>query len=307
MESFLQTQQWAKFKETQGWQASQWGDLWGLSRPILGSKRLLYFPEIHFDNAQELIRQFTSVAGEGGDRETNSVFVVRFELLSLWTKEWAAELMEAGLKKSFESVQPEYRQWIDLTLSEERLLEQMKPKGRYNLALTKRHNLRVERGQEPRLVNDLYRLYRETARRAKFHGRNEAYFAALLEAMGDRAEIVAVYQKEEPLAAGLFIYYGGIASYLYGGSGGDRSLMAPYLMHWEAMRRGKEKSCQIYDLLAVAPPDQPKHPYIGLSRFKQQFGGETVRLLGSWDLIFQPMWYVLYRLAAKWRSGRGRQ
>jgi len=307
MRSFLQTREWAKFKESQGWQANRWGEIWGLSRPIMGRKKLLYFPEIPLEAGMALIRQFTAVAGEGGSGDGANIFAARFEFLYPWTKEASARLIEAGLVKSFESVQPEYRQWIDLTLPEEKLLQQMKPKGRYNIALAKRRHLRVESGREPHLLKDLFSLYQETARRAKFRGRDEAYLADLLEALGEWAKVVVVYNAQRPLAAGMFIFYGGVVSYLYGGSGGDRSLMAPYLMHWEAMKLGREKKCQTYDLLAVAPPDQPNHPYAGLSFFKQQFGGETVRLLGSWDLIFQPVWYMLYRVASKLRSGRGRQ
>jgi len=113
----------------------------------------------------------------------------------------------------------------------------------------------------------------------------------------DAGEIITVSKSGEVLAVLLISFYEGIASYLYGGSGGDRSLMAPYLAHWEAIKLAKKRDCQIYDLLAVAPPDKEKHSHVGLSRFKAQFGGETVRLLGSWDLVHSPTWYTLYRFA----------
>jgi lipid II:glycine glycyltransferase (peptidoglycan interpeptide bridge formation enzyme) len=81
-------------------------------------------------------------------------------------------------------------------------------------------------------------------------------------------------------------------------------------MHFEAMKEAKKRNCLIYDFLAVAPSDWPSnapaHPYAGLSRFKTQFGGEMVRLLGSWDLINKPVWYKMYRFVERRRRGVSR-
>ena len=114
-------------------------------------------------------------------------------------------------------------------------------------------------------------------------------------------EIVTVSHEGEVLAAALVTFYGNVASYLYGGSGGDRSLMAPYLMHWAAIKRAKQEGCAVYDLLAIAPPEKENHVHAGLTRFKTQFGGESVRMLGSWDLVHSRFWYTMYRYAQKRR------
>jgi lipid II:glycine glycyltransferase (peptidoglycan interpeptide bridge formation enzyme) len=187
--------------------------------------------------------------------------------------------------------------------SHDDLLKQMKPKGRYNIRIAEKHKLKVEWGTSDAQVAALAELYATTAKRTGFVGRDATYFARLVTAVREAklGEIIVVTHQEEILSAGLVTFYGGVASYLYGGSGGDRSLMAPYLMHWEAMKRAKQEGCAIYDLLAIAPLGKEDHVHAGLTRFKTQFGGQSVRMLGSWDLVHNRFWYTIYAFAQKRR------
>ncbi len=260
---------------------------------------MLYFPEIPYSESS-----LVTIGKIVRDGEAAKHIFARFEFLTPWSAAAAQTLHELGLVKSFEEVQPEYRQWVPLEGSEEEILKQMKPKGRYNVGVAERNNLAVKTGLTNELLADFFELYAETARRSKFSGRGPKYFQELanLLAENNQGEIVTVYQGKKALAAAMVLYYGQLASYLYGGSGGDRNLMAPYLMHWEAIKRARQRGCKIYDLLAIAPPDSgDKHPYAGLSRFKSQFGGTGVQLLGSWDLIGSGFWYTLYKLAERRR------
>ncbi len=297
--SYFQTDAWGKFKAATGWRATRYDNLLGLERRLPFGKSMLYFPEIPY--SEEALVTLEKTVRDGV--AAKHIFT-RFEFLTPWSAAAAQTLHELGLVKSFEEVQPEYRQWVPLEGSEEDILKQMKPKGRYNIGVAERNNLEVKTGMTNQLLTDFYDLYFETARRSKFSGRSAAYFQELcnLLAENNQGEIVAVYQGKKALAAGIILYYGAMASYLYGGSGGDRNLMAPYLMHWEAIKRAKARHCKIYDLLAIAPPEAgDKHPYAGLSRFKSQFGGSAVQLLGSWDLVGSPFWYKLYQFAEKRR------
>jgi len=297
MKSLLQTDLWANFKATQGWQPKRELNYLCLTRrlPLVGP--MTYFPELPYQSETvELIKRLRL--------QKSSVTFTRFEFLAEWSDELATNVRQLGLVKSFEEVQPEYRQWLDLSSSEEAIKQQMHPKGRYNLNLTERNGLGISRGVSPELVNHFYRLYQQTARRTDFRGRGESYFQSLVTALGAEncGEVIVVFQGDQPLAAGIFSYVSnGAADYLYGGSGPERQLMAPYLLHWTAILEAKRRGCQIYDFLAIAPLDQPNHPYAGLTRFKQQFGGRAVRLLGSWDLVNRPVWYKLYQFIERRR------
>ncbi|HSX41794.1 MAG TPA: peptidoglycan bridge formation glycyltransferase FemA/FemB family protein [Candidatus Saccharimonadales bacterium] len=300
MESFFQTDAWGAFKEKPGWLPKRYDGLLGLWRQLPLGQSILYFPELPVDG-----KTATRLKKVIADLPPNGQTFARFEFLGEWQPALAAALLKLGLKKSFEEVQPEHRQWVDVGPSEEKILEQMKPKGRYNIRLAEKHNLKIERGTSPELVRRFSKLYANTAQNQKFAGRDEDYFQDLVKVLKAEGagEVMVVKKGSEDLAAGVFLYFGGINSYLYGGSGGDRSLMAPYLLHWEAIKTAKKKGLAIYDLLAIAPPDQPNHPYANLTRFKSQFGGRSVRLLGSWDLVSRPFWYRLYQLAETRRRG----
>lgn len=298
IKSVLQTEAWGHFKERFGWRLRQALGLYGMERTLGFGKSMLYFPELPLgEQTLELIKKIKD------ESKVSGRMFVRFEFLEPWSADRAKQLVEAGLVKSFEDVQPDYRQWIMLDKSEAELLREMKPKGRYNIRVAEKHNLRVAWGLEEEKVAALTRLYRETAKRTGFAGRDDAYFRALIETIKAEklGEIVTVAQDTEVLAAALVTFYGNVASYLYGGSGGDRSLMAPYLMHWAAIKRAKKENCLIYDLLAIAPIDQENHVHAGLTRFKTQFGGQSIRLLGSWDLVQNRFWYTIYRYAQKRR------
>lgn len=301
MQSFFQTDAWARFKEKSGWTAERVGGLLGLQRDLPFGQSILYFPELSVDGQ-------TGAAIKKALEQIDPAkqTFVRFEFLTPWDETLAGTLISLGLKKSFEEVQPEYRQWVDLTVSEAKILEQMKQKGRYNVRLAEKHNLKIERGTSAELVRRFFKLYENTSRNQQFSGRDESYFQGLVKVLDAEkvGEVIVVSKGHEDLAAGVFLYFDQIASYLYGGSGGDRSLMAPYLLHWEAIKTAKKGKLAIYDLLAVAPAGDEHHPYAGLTRFKSQFGGQTVRLLGSWDLVGRPLWYKMYRLAETYRRQR---
>ncbi len=298
LSSLLQTKAWARFKEQFGWHTDARLGFIGMERTMTAGKSLRYFPELPLNS--KTLELIDKVRAE--DVPAGRIFS-RFEFLELWTGEKAKLLIDAGLTKAFEDVQPEFRQWILLDKSEDELLKEMKPKGRYNLRIAERHKLSVHWGTEEAKVEAFYSLYVATAQRTGFQGRDRTYFQKLIPLLKEErlGEVLTVSKDGEILSAAIITFYGGMSSYLYGGSGGDRSLMAPYLMHWEAIKRAKKEKCAIYDLLAIAPIGKAKHPHIGLTRFKEQLGGQSVRMLGCWDLVHNRLWYTIYRLAQKRR------
>ena len=97
------------------------------------------------------------------------------------------------------------------------------------------------------------------------------------------------------LAAGLVLFFGNTATYLYGGSSSEnRNLMAPYAMHWQAIRRAKERGCRWYSFGAVNDTD-----LASVTRFKQGFGGKLIDFGGSFDMIVNPLWYFFIQRREK--------
>lgn len=298
--SYFQTDAWAAFKQKSGWAAERIDDCLVLTRKIGFGQSMRYLPELPYEPTK-LSYGFKPILG----LNNRGIIFTRLEFLEAFSPEKADELEKLGLIKSFEDVQPEWRQWVDLSGSEDEILAAMKPKGRYNIGLAERAGLELVTGGSE-LVADFFKLYAFTANRTDFKGRGPKYFEQLIEALGADTEILLIKKDERVLAGAIILYYDQIASYLYGGSQsvneGDRSLMAPYLLQWESIKRAKARGCSIYDLLAVAPEGSGEdHPYAGITRFKSRFGGQTVQLLGSYDLVHKRFWYTLYRFAERLR------
>src|SRR3989344_4527420 len=200
-QSLLQTSWWAKFKETSGWEAQKFGPLYGLSRKLPFGRSILYFPEIPLDLDHGIPFEGQAIYFSRDDEEKppKGRIFTRFEFLELWSAEKASELVHAGLTKAFE----------------DDLLKDMKPKGRYNISVAKKHNLKIEWGISDRSIRVLFRLYSQTAKRADFRGRNLPYFQKLAQTLEDNqaGDIVIVSKDGDPLAALLLSFYGGACSY----------------------------------------------------------------------------------------------
>jgi len=162
MSSFLQTDAWAKFKEKWGWRPHRLAETLVLSRKIILGKSLWYAPETELVDEKSLQRLLQDVKPAA---EKEAAFVFRLEVAVPWHDEIAERLKKLGLRKSFESVQPEWRAVVDLRPSEEELLATMHPKGRYNIRLAQRHGVAIRSSSD---AATFYSLYVETAKRERF-------------------------------------------------------------------------------------------------------------------------------------------
>lgn len=283
--SILQSKGWTLFKSSFDWKVHKIDDITILERKLPFGKSLLYAPEVSISPSE--ISKISK-----NSKISDSAIFFRLEILNDISPDYIAALERNEFQKSFEEMQPEHRQIIDLSEPIENILAQMKPKGRYNINVAKRHGVRVTAGD----IENFYKLYVEAAKRDKFSPRSKKYFDELTKHLLGETEIFVAHYNHEPVAAALVTFYKNTASYLYGGSSNvNRQVMAPSLLHFKIMEEAKQRGMKHYDLLAIAP-DEKSHKFAGLRRFKQQFGGRQVDSVGSWDLVFKPVWYIIYRI-----------
>jgi len=191
---------------------------------------------------------------------------------------------------------------VDLDGDEAHLLGRMKAKTRYNIRLAERKGVRVEVAAKEQLPL-FHRMYVQTAERNGFAMSDYRYFAALFAA--DRSlpadpEVVLLMARHEgdPLAGAILVLSEQGALFLHGASANHkRELMAPYALHWQAMRYALSRSCRTYDMGAISPGDDPGHSFHGMYRFKTGFGGRIVHTTGSWDY---PVRQDLYQAFRNW-------
>ncbi|MCX6808350.1 MAG: peptidoglycan bridge formation glycyltransferase FemA/FemB family protein [Candidatus Berkelbacteria bacterium] len=319
MNNIFQSSEWEKFKLETGYQKSFWvEDVLILEKKLPLGYSMLYSPMVSKSQVNQLTSKSVSQFSEELKKianEDNSIFYrLEFDfqdqkLIHLFTDlprlipKWGKPI---HFRKSFEEMQPEHTLLLDLTLPEDELLAQMKQKGRYNVRVAERNEISIE--ESPTEVENFYKLYAETGQRHKITYRNKRYFENLVEILKEKgyASVYTAYGmiegKKTPLASAVIVYSGKKAIYMFGASSDEyKNLMAPYLLHWQIIKESKAAGYKYYDFFGIAPDDDPKHPWAGVTRFKKQFGGVQEDTLGSFDLIFKPLQYQVFKIAEKIR------
>lgn len=210
------------------------------------------------------------------------------------------ELLERdGWLFSNEQVQFRNTVLIDLRQSEEILLAQMKQKTRYNIRLALRKGVEIRVGSENDL-DELYRMYAETAVRDGFVLREPSYYLDVWKTFlnADMAEPLIACVDGKAVAAVIIFRFAKRAWYFYGMSLLEhREKMPNYLLQWEAMRRAKAYGCELYDFWGAPDEFNEDDPMWGVYRFKEGYGGVVTRFIGAWDFPIRKTLYGIYTQA----------
>jgi lipid II:glycine glycyltransferase (peptidoglycan interpeptide bridge formation enzyme) len=194
--------------------------------------------------------------------------------------------------------EPRYTLCIDLSTSEDGILWQMKPKGRYNVRVARKHGVVVVEDNSAQGLEDFLRIQRRTANRQGIERKPPGYFRPMIAELGALGRVSLFFAEchGRRLATALVVSFGKRATYFFGGSLVlHRRVMAPYLLHYEVMRSAKARGCEVYDLWGVAPPDRPDHSWQQISAFKRKFGGEEIELVPTLDLVLDRAAYDRFR------------
>src|SRR5258706_26851 len=144
-----------------------------------------------------------------------------------------------------------------------------------------------------------------TAIRQGISTKPPSYFRNLVSGLSavQKVSIFFAEYQGRRLATALVVYFGRRATYFFGGSLSlHRRVMAPYLLHFEIMRRAKALGCEWYDFWGIAPKDQPDHSWQDISAFKRKFGGVEVNLVPALDYVYDAAAYERYVAAESERG-----
>lgn len=198
---------------------------------------------------------------------------------------------------------------LDVEQTEAELQAAMHPKTRYNIRVAERHGVTVREGSSKEDIETFLTLTAETATRDKFVAHDDAYLRATCEALlpSGFARLRFAEWEGTCLAANMEIAFGETVTYLHGASSSDaRHTMAPYLLHWEAIKQAKRDGVKWYDLYGANPRLQSnvyyKPSWEGITRFKRGWGGVDVDLMGTWDLPRNRLFYYALFPKRLWRS-----
>ena len=293
---FLQSQGWEEFQKSVGRKVWRVDGVLVIKMPLGFGKSYLYAGGINFQfsifNFQNFIKEISRLA-----KQENAIFFKLEPMLAPRSlgevgsdyPNLANELLGAGFKKSKKEVQPQRTIILDITESEEQILAGMHSKTRYNIGLAGRHGVKFSIFNF-QFSNTFWELLQKTAERDEFNTHSRDYYKRLLDM--PNVKLFAAEYQNKIIAANIVIFHGERATYLHGASDYEyRNFMAPYLLHWEVIKYARDHGFTEYDLWGI---DEKKWP--GVTRFKRGFGGKEINYIGSYDYVFQPFWYAMYKV-----------
>lgn len=200
---------------------------------------------------------------------------------------------------------PQWTQVLDISRSEQDLMNNMKSKTRYNVKLAEKKGVRVKEESTDKGFQIFSKLYFDTCKRQKYFGHNQYFHDTVWKHLKtDISHILTTYFNGTPLASYELFCFNNTFYYTYGGTSLEyRNLMGANLLMWEAIKLGKKLGATSFDMWGSLPPNyDPTHPWAGFTRFKEGYGTEFVEMIGSYDLVIKPMIYPIYNTLYKIRE-----
>lgn len=275
------------------------------SLPLIG--KYLYIPkgpiiiqgrQSIIDNEQflrEAIQKFTEEARK------RRVKWIRVEpenesLLEILRKNFSGNIVKAP-----RDIQPRELLVMDISIPEETILSQMKPKTRYNIRLAEKRGVKVFTTREPKYQEAFLDLIEKTSDRKEIHSHPRVYYEKFFDVFPETlCELFIAEYEGKVIAGNLCIFFQDRAIYLHGGSSDEcRDVMAPYLLQWKQIVYAKQKGCIEYDLggVHIQTIEKNSNDWSGITRFKTGFAPKTTSTIfpGTYDMILDPMMYTWYR------------
>jgi len=300
-ESFLQSSEWEKFQKAFGNRVFRIQGVLLIKNPKM---RLpyLYAPRVGKINSLAIFKDELNVLA----KKEKAVFV-KIEPYKV------ALLTDFPNAKQSATVQPQTTLLVNLGSSEEKILDQMRSKTRYNIRLATRNGVEVI---EQNTFESFWALAQKTSERNNFRYHSKRYFELMLKTLAPKIKIFSAIKEGKILASAIVLFWGEITYYLHGASLWEaRQLMAPYKLHWEIMKIAKRAGCGQYDMWGIKLKPQISnlksqnyysqidihHSWAGITRFKLGFApeGRIINYPDALDLIYRPFWYKIYSLKKK--------
>lgn len=308
--SFLQSWEWGEWQAALGRQifrywmlddiGQQVASIQLIRMPLPFGKYYLYAPYGPvFDEKFEIILQ------ELQKKFCDAVFIriePKFVLLST---------IHYPLSTKSANIQPGKTLLMDLFKSEEQLLAEMHPKTRYNIKLAQKHGVEIVDEFAITIGHGLFfeealKLILETSKRQGFMAFFGEYYKKLIDffALHNQGIVKlhiykAVFQNQL-LAAAIMLDFGATRTFLFGGSSEfHKNVMAPYFLHWQAIKDAKAQGFGFYDFWGT---ETASGTTPGFVRFKLGFAPQLrsgsasgiKEYSGAYDIVINKFYYKFY-------------
>jgi len=203
-------------------------------------------------------------------------------------------------------IHPEVTWELDIRESEQELLMNMRKTTRYLIRQAQKNtDIEIVKTQNIEDLKKFNEIYCSTATRHKFVPFSLDYiqnqFSSFLS--DDQILILLGKYKNEIVSSAIIVFWQNIGFYHHGASLSKYNRVpVSYLLQWEAIKEAKERECQRYNFWGIAPDDNKKHPWAGLSLFKKGFGGYRKEYVKTQDLPLSKVYSLITRPFEKIRK-----
>ncbi|MBU1119086.1 peptidoglycan bridge formation glycyltransferase FemA/FemB family protein [Patescibacteria group bacterium] len=175
---------------------------------------------------------------------------------------------------------------VDLTQSEEEIMEGMRKTNRNLIRRAVKEGVVVEKSTDDSAVEEFIALHKQTKLKHDFTPYPDSFFREQVKQFRRESEVLvynARYQ-DTVISSAIIMYYGKMAAYHHGANSLEhQKIPSSYLIQWEAMQEAKKRGCTVYNFWGVSPDKDRPHPISGVSHFKRGFGGYQYDLLHAQD------------------------
>lgn len=211
-------------------------------------------------------------------------------------------------KKSFEKLKfinapmhehAEDTHLLNLNISEEELLNNIKKKDRYYINRAIKEWVKIDVNNSNSNINKLIQMHLQHSSREnwkhKYSPFSQNFIKNLYKVFWDNIHTISASYQWEIESILMTIKFWTTCVYYIAASDIKHPKFSPnYLCQWEAILQAKKDWCTSYNFWWVSPDDNPKHPIAWVSKFKRKFAGYDYSLLHAQDLIISPKYYINY-------------
>lgn len=194
--------------------------------------------------------------------------------------------------------QPEATRVIDLSPPFDDIVAGMSQSKRSVVRNYRNKGLTYHSSTNPKDVELLLPLLHDIAERNRILVHDDDYIRHQAEAlMPDHASLHFIELGGETISGALLFEDDTAVYYAHAGTSAEHyKLQANTALVGEMIAYAKNNGKKTFDLYGVAPTDDPKHPWAGVTGFKAGFGGEMVLYNQTYDIPLKPVRYHLYQL-----------
>jgi lipid II:glycine glycyltransferase (peptidoglycan interpeptide bridge formation enzyme) len=199
--------------------------------------------------------------------------------------------------------------WVlDITQTEEEILKNMRKNHRNLIRRAEKDGVTIRQSQEMKDLEKFIELHQETVVRHKFVPFSPKYIRKEFTAFqaDNQVRVFLAEYEGKIISAAVIIFYGDTAVYRHGASASAyRKIPSSYLMLWEAILEAKKRGLKYFNFWGIAPDNNKKHPFAGITLFKTGFGGERKDLLHCQDLPVSKKYWLSWGVEMVRKVRRG--